>query len=79
MTTEEMMLTAYREAKREHKERPTLRSAQRLSLSGWDVWSTGQIGDATYVRDVLEPVRDYLLAGNTPMRDGKPEPKESQQ
>lgn len=68
-----LVFTQYQKRKEAFQHRPTLEGAQSFSISGLLCWQQGLIGDATYVREVLEPVRSYLLAGNAPMRDGKPE------
>ncbi len=61
----------YREARVAFAAHQSLHSARLLMEHGTCAWASGWIGDATYVREALEPVRTYLLAGNTPMPEGR--------
>lgn len=56
----------YRSRRETFRMHPSIGSAQALMRSGQIAWEAGQIGEATFVREVLEPVRDHLLAGNMP-------------
>lgn len=66
-------LDTYRFLRDHFKSNPDLQVAHAFMEASTRAWQSGHLGDATYVREVLEPVRSYLLAGNTPVRDGKPE------
>jgi hypothetical protein len=55
-----------RRAQQRFRQAPTLDDAQTIMWIATHFWRAGEIGDATYTREMLEPVRAYLLAGNTP-------------
>jgi hypothetical protein len=60
----------FRDARDAFKAHPTTFNAHALMNAGNHAWERGWIGDATFTREVLEPVRTYLLAGNTPLPEG---------
>lgn len=60
------LMVQYRTRKNTFRMHPSIGSAQALMRSGQLCWEAGFIGEATFVREVLEPVRDHLLAGNQP-------------
>ncbi len=56
----------YEKALGEFLNKPGTQNAEILMVHAVMAWRAGYIGDATFVRNVLEPVRHYLLAGNEP-------------